>query len=172
MYAGRMEPTELPDPEHLACSVANTLDVVGDRWSLLVIRDAFYGLRRFDEFQADLGVARNVLSGRLKRLVEFGILAKVPYEDRPPRFEYHLTQKGLDLLPVILTMMAWGDRHEEDPSLEPVHLEHKPCGGHGVHAVACCSACGEELRLEDVRTDPIPVRGARRQPDLLTGADA
>ncbi len=159
------------DFSDLACSVARTLEVVGDRWSLLVIRDAFYGLRRFDEFQRDLGVARNVLSSRLGKLVDAEILQKVQYEDRPARFEYHLTDKGRELLPVILTMMAWGDKWEAGGTGAPVKLHHLPCDTHDVHAEVTCSDCGEELRLTDLVTDPIPVTGARRLPDLLSAAE-
>lgn len=164
--------TPRTDFSDLPCSVARTLEVVGDRWTLLVIRDAFYGLRRFDEFQRDLGVARNVLSTRLTKLVDVGILEKVQYEDRPARFEYHLTQKGRELLPVILTMMAWGDRWEADAGGPPVKLHHLACEGAEVHAEVSCSGCGEPLELTDVMTDPVPVTGARRQPDLLTAAGA
>jgi DNA-binding HxlR family transcriptional regulator len=98
------------------CSIARTLELVGERWTLLIIRDAFLGLRRFDEFQDSLGVARNVLSDRLNRLVEVGILERTAYSERPPRFEYRLTEKGRDLGVPLLALMQWGDRH----------LAHKP----------------------------------------------
>src|SRR3954470_9045942 len=97
------------DDQH--CSIARALEVLGDRWTLLVIRDAFMGVRRFDDFQRDLGVARNVLTDRLTRLVEDGILEKRRYQERPERFEYRLTEKGLDLWPVLVSLMKWGDRH-------------------------------------------------------------
>jgi len=98
------------------CSIARTLELVGERWTLLIIRDAFLGRRRFDEFQDSLGVARNVLTERLNRLVEEGIFERVPYSERPPRFEYRLTEKGRDLAVPLLALMQWGDRH----------LGHKP----------------------------------------------
>lgn len=154
----------------MSCSVARTLEVVGDRWSLLIIRDAFYGLTRFEELQSELGIARNVLTVRLAKLVDRGVLTKVPYSDRPDRFEYRLTDKGRDLLPVVLTLMAWGDRWEAEASGPPVHLTHRTCGHRDVHAEVHCSACGEALRPRDLRTDPVPVAGARREPDLLTAA--
>src|SRR3954463_8086860 len=97
--------------EGQVCSVARTLEIVGERWTLLIVRDAFFGVRRFDDFQRSLGIARNVLQGRLERLVEEGILERVRYQERPERFEYRLTEKGLDLWPVVVSLLAWGDRH-------------------------------------------------------------
>src|SRR6476659_10471164 len=91
------------------CSVARSLEVVGERWTLLVLRDAFLGIRRFDDFQRSLGVARNVLQNRLERLVEHGILERARYQERPERFEYRLTEKGLDLWPVIVSLISFGD---------------------------------------------------------------
>src|SRR5205823_14777410 len=93
------------------CSIAGTLELIGERWTLLVLRDAFLGVRRFDDFQRDLGVARNVLAARLGRLVDEGVLERVAYQERPERFEYRLTEKGLDLWPVLATLMQWGDQH-------------------------------------------------------------
>ena len=92
------------------CSIARALEVLGDRWTMLVIREAFMGVRRFDDFQRNLGVARNVLTDRLGRLVEEGILGRMPYQERPERFEYRLTGKGVDLWPVMMSLMPWGDR--------------------------------------------------------------
>src|SRR5918998_127305 len=93
------------------CSIAGTLELVGERWTLLIVRDAFLGIRRFDDFQRNLGIARNVLQSRLERLVEEGILKREPYQERPPRYEYRLTRKGVDLWPVLVALMGWGDRH-------------------------------------------------------------
>ena len=92
------------------CSVARTLSVLGDRWTMLILRNAFMGIRRFDDFQRSLGLTRHVLSERLKRLVEHEILVKVPYVERQERFEYQLTEKGLDLYPIILSMVQWADK--------------------------------------------------------------
>jgi DNA-binding HxlR family transcriptional regulator len=142
------------DLSSFTCSVARTLDVVGDKWTLLVLRDAFYGVRRFEDFARDLGVARNVLTDRLTRLVDAGVLERRRYEDRPPRDEYRLTDKGRDLLPVILTMMRWGDSWLSDGG-GPVELVHKGCG-EVTHAVASCAACGEELRPHELRVQPLP----------------
>lgn len=92
------------------CSMARSLAILGDRWTLLILRNCFLGMRRFDEFQASLGVTRQVLADRLSRLVEAGALKKVPYQERPPRYEYRLTEMGHDLHPVLLALANWGDR--------------------------------------------------------------
>src|SRR6201985_378573 len=94
-----------------ACSVARTVSVIGDRWTLLILRDCFLRVRRFEAFQARLGITRHLLAARLKKLVEAGVLKKVPYQDRPARYEYVLTPKGLDLHPVIMGIVHWGDAH-------------------------------------------------------------
>ena len=141
------------------CSVARALDVVGERWSLLILRDAFYGVSRFDDFQRDLGVARNILTDRLNKLVSAGVLEKVQYEERPPRYEYKLTLKGRDLLPVLLTMMNWGDKWSTDDA-PPVTLTHLTCGNE-THGVLTCAHCGEELRRSQIRVHPIPIAGLR-----------
>ena len=153
VYPGDMGRTNFGE---MTCSIARTLDVVGERWSLLILRDAFYGVRRFDDFQRDLGVARNVLTDRLNSLVDHGVLERHLYEERPPRYEYRLTEKGRELLPVVLAMMRWGDRWATDGE-PPVKLIHEHCG-QVTHAVGVCAACGEELTLAGVRTTPIPVR--------------
>lgn len=148
------------DFSQMDCSIARTLDVIGERWSLLIVRDAFYGIRRFDDFQSDLGIARNILTDRLNKLVEQGVFEKVLYEERPPRHEYRLTEKGRDLMPVLMSMVAWGDRWACADDDLPVRLTHLACG-HGTHAVPACDHCGERLRWRDLRADPIPVRQAR-----------
>jgi DNA-binding HxlR family transcriptional regulator len=101
------------------CSIARTLEIVGERWTLLIIRDVFLGLRRFDQLQESLGVARNVLADRLTRLVAEGILERVPYSERPPRFEYRLTDKGRELNVALTALRQWGDAHlgEKPPRL-------------------------------------------------------
>jgi DNA-binding HxlR family transcriptional regulator len=131
------------------CSVAQCLEVVGEWWSMLIIRDAFLGVRRFDEFQARLGISRNILNQRLGHLVEAGVLAKVPYSEHPPRFEYRLTDKGRDLWPVLTTMREWGDRYAA-PEGPPLELVHTSCG-HVAGAVMSCSACGQPFGPRDVR---------------------
>ena len=130
--------------DNQVCSVARTLEVIGDRWTMLVIRDAFHGIRRFEEFQERLGIARNVLSSRLTRLVHEGVLEKHLYQDRPPRFEYRLTPKGVDLFSVMVSLMKWGDRHAPSPDGPPVVVLHRGCGGE-VDERLLCDRCGEPV---------------------------
>ena len=102
------------DYEDQVCSIARTLEVVGDRWTLLIIRDVVLGHSRFDEFLDSLGIASNVLTDRLNRLVAEGVLERILYNKRPERFEYRLTKKGRELGPVLIALMQWGDRHVSD----------------------------------------------------------
>ncbi len=132
------------------CSVARTLEVVGEWWTMLVMREAFNGVRRFDDFQGRLGIARNVLAARLQRLVNSGILERRLYQERPERYEYRLTEKGFDLYPVLLSLMRWGDRWMAGPEGPPVRLMHEKCG-HEARSVLSCSECGDELRPREVR---------------------
>jgi DNA-binding HxlR family transcriptional regulator len=136
--------------DNLNCSVARTLEVVGERWTMLVLRDAFLGVKRFDDFQKDLGIARNVLQSRLARLVDEGILERVPYQDRPVRHEYRLTEKGLDLWPILVSMLAWGDKYASPTEGPPLQLVHQGCGG-TVNDRRICDSCGAELTVRDVR---------------------
>jgi DNA-binding HxlR family transcriptional regulator len=129
------------------CSVAQCLDVVGEWWSLLIVRDAFLGVTRFDDFQARLGISRNILTRRLNYLVGKEILKRVAYSDHPPRSEYRLTAKGRDLWHVVTAMRQWGDKWAA-PDGPPVETKHANCG-HVVTAVPTCSHCGEAL---DART--------------------
>lgn len=123
------------------CSVARTLEVVGERWSLLIVRDVLLGLHRFDQLQGSLGIARNVLTDRLDHLVERGILVRVRYHERPPRFEYRLTDAGRELFPVVLTLMHWGDRHLAGEAGPPRLARHAACGG-AVRVQPACERCG------------------------------
>jgi len=125
------------------CSVAKTVAVVGDTWTLLVIREAFFRVRRFDQMQRNLGIARNVLADRLERLVEHGILERVLYSERPPRHEYKLTPKGRDLYPALIALMQWGDKYACEQGA-PVTLFHKDCR-HETEPHLACSHCGEPL---------------------------
>jgi DNA-binding HxlR family transcriptional regulator len=139
------------------CSIARALEVLGDRWTILVMREAFMRVRRFDDFQRNLGIARNVLTDRLARLVDEGILIRVPYQDRPARFEYRLTEKGLELFPVLLTLMKWGDRWYA-PDGPPRLVRHRDCGG-AIDAHLTCERCGARVTARDVRLEAGP--GAR-----------
>ena len=125
----------------LHCSVARTLDIVGERWTLLVLRDAFNGKRRFEEFTASLPVARNVLSKRLATLVEHGVLERRRYQERPERFEYRLTSAGRELYPVLIGLLQWGDRHLAGEDGPPLVVTHRGCTGHPESRVVC-SECG------------------------------
>lgn len=131
------------------CSVAQCLEVIGEWWSMLIIRDAFMGVTRFDEFQARLGISRNILGDRLHSLVEAGVLERVPYCQRPPRDDYKLTPKGRDLWPVLTAMRNWGDDYAA-PSGPPVELLHRSCG-EVTHPEFVCSHCGERLSNRSVR---------------------
>jgi DNA-binding HxlR family transcriptional regulator len=131
------------------CSIARTLDVVGEKWALLAVREVFLGDRRFEEMVRRTGAPRDTLAARLRTLVGAGILERRQYSDHPPRDEYFLTESGLELYPVVLTLMRWGDRHlagEEGPPLELTHN----CG-HVVDAQLVCRACQEELFPGEVR---------------------
>jgi DNA-binding HxlR family transcriptional regulator len=135
------------------CSLARALAVIGDRWTLLILRDAFLRVRRFDDFQASLGIARRVLAERLTSLIDDGILEKVAYQERPARSEYRLTRKGLDLYPVILSLVHWGDAHFAGAEGPPVAHRHKGCG-HVFHSVLTCSECGEPVDARAVVPEP------------------
>ena len=124
--------------------MAATLEVVGDPWTLLILRDAFAGVSRFEQWQENLGVARNVLAARLKALVSHGVLERRPYSEHPPRFEYVLTAKGRDLSPVLLTLAAWGDRHVYGGQGGPTQYTHVACGNR-FSARLICDACGEPI---------------------------
>ncbi|WP_372787762.1 winged helix-turn-helix transcriptional regulator [Paraconexibacter sp.] len=143
------------DYDGQTCSIARTLEIVGERWTMLVLRDVFLGLRRFDEIQSDLGVARNTLTNRLDKLVDAGILERVPYQERPVRHEYLLTEKGLDLWPVIVSLLQWGDEYAPSDAGRPVLLRHRGCGGElDRHRV--CTTCGAALGPRDVEALPGP----------------
>jgi DNA-binding HxlR family transcriptional regulator len=130
------------------CSVARALEVVGDRWTLLVIRSAFEGVRRFDDFQTTLGVARNVLTDRLGRLCAEGILRRVRYQERPERFEYRLTRKGVGLWPALMSLLLWGDQHYAADG-PPAIVVHRGCGG-ALTTRLTCAACDVALGPTDV----------------------
>jgi DNA-binding HxlR family transcriptional regulator len=129
------------------CSIAKSLELLGERWTLLVIREAFLGTRRFEGFLERLEIARNVLSARLARLVEEDVLQRVRYQERPDRFEYRLTEKGLDLWPIIVSLLQFGDRYYA-PDGPPVVLRHRDCGGE-IDSHRICTACGARLTARD-----------------------
>ena len=137
------------DYSQQVCSVAATLAVVGDPWTLLILRDAFAGVRRFEQWQDGLGVARNVLAARLKSLVAHGVLEKRAYSVHPPRFEYWLTPKGEDLFDVLVTMAAWGDRHVYGHQGCATHFVHASCGQRFTPGMVC-AACGGTVAPGDL----------------------
>lgn len=137
------------------CSIARALSVIGDGWSLMMVRDAFYGRRRFSEFVKYSGAQRTVVSDRLKRLVAAGIFDRVEYQQHPSRHEYRLTDRGRDLAGVMFAMMRWGDRWLDDGDGPPVQLTHTPCD-HATDAITVCAHCHEPIELHDVRPGPGP----------------
>lgn len=132
----------------MRCSVAQCLEVVGEWWTMLIVRDAFFGVTRFDDFQERLGIARNVLTQRLDHLVQAGVLRRVPYQEHPVRHEYRLTDKGRDLWPVLTAMRQWGDAWAA-PNGPPVEFVHETCG-QVTTAELACSSCGERLEPRQV----------------------
>jgi len=138
------------------CSVARTLALIGDQWTMLIIRDAFRGATRFEQFRESLGIAKNVLSQRLRALVDAGILERRQYSEHPPRAEYRLTAKGRDLYPILLAILRWGDRWTAGPEGPPLRLVHLSCGEQTA-PVLCCERCREPL-------DPREVRPLERRP--------
>lgn len=140
------------------CSVARALAAIGDAWTLLILRELFLGQHRFEEFQAQTGMAPYLLSRRLAKLVAQGIIERQPYRQRPTRYEYRLTEKGRDLHAVVVSLAGWGDRWEAGQSEPPLTLIHKSCGQEA-HPVLACTACGEPVGPHDLR--------ARIGPDML-----
>jgi DNA-binding HxlR family transcriptional regulator len=138
--------------EHQRCSIARTLGVVGDRWTLLLIRDALQGVSRFEVFRTRLGIAHNVLTDRLNRLCAAGILERKPYQKKPDRYEYHLTGRGRDLWPIVMSLLLWGDKHLS-PDGPPVLVRHRGCGGQLTSALAC-SDCHASLGPDNVEVIP------------------
>ena len=130
------------------CSIARALEVAGERWTLLVLRDLLFGTHRFDELQSGLGIARNVLAARLARLTEDGLVERRRYQEHPERFEYHLTAAGLELAPALFQLMKWGDRHRPSPGGAPVRTPHRGCGGE-VDCRLVCDRCHQQVTFAD-----------------------
>jgi DNA-binding HxlR family transcriptional regulator len=138
-----------------ACSVAATLEVIGERWTMHVLREAFLGVRRFEDFRRNIGVARNILSDRLNTLVAEDILLRVRYSDRPPRSEYRLTEKGVDLYGVLIELGKWGDKWQPGPEGPAIVLQHRDCGA-VIQPVLTCPECGEPVTARTMRALPGP----------------
>jgi DNA-binding HxlR family transcriptional regulator len=133
-----------------ACTMARALDVIGDEWTILILRDLLFGVRRFDALQAELGISRKVLAQRLARLQADGIVERTAYQPNPPRYEYRLTAKGLDLQPLLLVLGQWGSRWLDAPGASPWEFVHRDCG-QPARPTARCAACGEALDAHNVR---------------------
>ncbi len=144
------------------CSIARSLEVVGERWSLLILRSVMLGVRRFDDLLEELGITRSVLTTRLQRLADEGVLKRVPYQERPTRYEYRATAKGRELFPVITHLLRWGDAHYPEPTGAPRVIEHRDCGGRPDDHLLC-DRCGEPLSYYNTTVRPGPglAKGAR-----------
>jgi DNA-binding HxlR family transcriptional regulator len=147
------------------CSIARALEVIGDRWTILILRDAFRGIRRFDELRRDLDIARPVLADRLRKLVDHGVLQKVQYQARPPRFEYRLTPMGIELTPALVALMRWGDKFLSDGG-PPTLLVHEPCG-HDLEQGFWCPTCRQTFSPAAIASRPGP--GAHVAPRPVRG---
>lgn len=146
------------------CSIAQTLEVVGEWWTLMIVRDlfAFKGHYRFEELQESLGISRNILTERLEGLIRHGVVEKVRYQQRPERFHYRLTRKGQDLFPVLMSLLAWGDKWTTGPDGPPVLLRHTTCG-QDASPVMSCSCCGEPFTGQTVEGRDAPHLAAGRR---------
>jgi DNA-binding HxlR family transcriptional regulator len=137
------------------CTIARSIDLLGEGWTLLVMRQACLGTRRFEDFQRSLGIGRNILTLRLNRLVDEGLLRRVEYQERPVRHEYRLTEKGRDVYPILAAMAAYGDKWLVGDEGSPIVLHHPTCD-HDMVAVVTCSACAEPLDVRQVQARPGP----------------
>lgn len=162
MMAGMALRPEVLEYTRDHCSLAKAMEVIGERWCLLVLREAFFGVRRFADFQATIGIAKNMLSDRLTKLVAHGLLTKEPYRDdgQRERFEYRLTDQGRELFPVIVALVRWGDRWLAGPQGPPLEIHHRGCGS-PLHVEVRCAAGHGDLSLRDA--DPRPTKAAVRK---------
>ncbi len=143
------------DTSDWPCTIARSAALLGDHWNLLLIRQACLGTRRFDDFQQELGIGRNILTRRLNQLVEEDVFRRVEYSEHPPRFEYRLTAKGRDAYPILAAMAAWGDRWLVGDEGTPLILHHTACD-HDMQAVVVCSECDAPLDVREVVAGPGP----------------
>lgn len=132
-----------------ACSIADALGILGDRWSLLIVRECSYGVHRFNDIRRNTGAATDILTGRLKRLIEAGIVRREPYSSRPPRYEYFLTATGMELFPILLALREWGER-QLHPGMSPQNPVWHSCGAE-LHVEPVCQSCHEVVEREDLR---------------------
>jgi DNA-binding HxlR family transcriptional regulator len=160
-YDPAMERTSFAE---MRCSLARGLDMIGDWWSPLIIRDLYLNITRFDELVEDLGISRNLLTRRLKSLIANGVVERVAYQRRPVRYAYGLTEAGRDLVPAILALTAWGDRWARPRQGSPILFVHTACG-HLFEPQVTCSACAEVISAEMVK--PIPGPGGAARPGTM-----
>lgn len=163
------------DRTRRVCSVARALEILGDRWVFLILREAFFGVRHYDEFLANLGIATNILSQRLGLLVKNGILERQKDARDARRVRYNLTEKGTGIYAITLAIMAWGDRWLAGEEGPPLLLRHETCG-HRLHPVVCCSHCGQEVHGRDITYGDGPgaavrhaAKASRKRPAGETG---
>lgn len=150
------------DYADINCSIARALEIVGDRWTIMILRDALVGHTRFDQFLTSLGVARNVLAERLSRLTDEGILQRVPYQQRPVRHEYRVTDKGRALWPALIALLEWGDRYHA-PDGPPRRITHAGCGS-SIELRMFCPTCQTTVNPDAIDTQPGP--GSATTPDI------
>jgi DNA-binding HxlR family transcriptional regulator len=161
-YADEMKRVDTSD---WPCTIARSASLLGDHWNVLLVRQACLGTRRFDDFQRELGISRNMLTRRLNQLVDEGIMHRVEYQDKPPRSEYRLTQQGREVYPILAAMAAWGERWLSGPEGTPLVLHHTTCD-HDMHAVVVCSECAAPLDVRDTTAQPGPGYRAEREPSV------
>jgi DNA-binding HxlR family transcriptional regulator len=161
-YDPRMRKASFAD---MHCSIAQSLEIVGEWWTLLILRDSFLGIRRFDDFVERLGISRNVLTNRLDTLVDAGVLERRPYDEARGRYDYVLTDKGRALWPVMTAIRQWGDEWVLGEGNEPLLLEHVTCGNTAT-AQMTCNVCGEQLDARSVRAVPGPGATGRLSPHV------
>jgi DNA-binding HxlR family transcriptional regulator len=150
-----------------ADSVGRTLNLLGERWTIMILREAFFGVRRYGQFARNLAIPRPTLSLRLRKLVDAGVLDRVPYSTDPHRHEYRLTKAGRDLFPAVVALMRWGDTYLAGPEGPPIVLHHQTCGN-ATRPHLTCDACGEEIDIRSVRGERGP--GYNAQPLAQRGA--
>lgn len=135
----------------IPCPIAQAMRILGDAWTLLIVRDALWGATRFEEFQNRTNASRAVVADRLARLVEHGVMERRQYEEHPPRYAYHLTERGVALQPVLMVMADWSETHLPKPT-RPTGRRHKACG-HRFSPIVCCSECGDPVESGSVTFD-------------------
>jgi DNA-binding HxlR family transcriptional regulator len=149
--------------EDMNCAIAQSLEIIGEWWTLLILRDAFFGVTRFEEWHERLGIARNILTARLDTLVEHGVMERRPYDEARGRYDYVLTNKGRALWPVMVTLRQWGDEWVLGLGNEPIALIHQSCGEVS-HGQLVCDHCGEPLESDQIRSARGP---GLKDPDFL-----